>query len=100
MTNDMKYYAIDKIYSLCNRKKYFTSGTCSQYDKMFYMVKSDRFTFDDVALAIWLCSNGADLEEIKSDLKEIENEIIKIEAEQAEEEKYMNLVEEKVCECC
>lgn len=68
-----KWYAKDMIYSLCNRKQYFTAGTCEQYNKMFDMIGSENFTARDVAITIYVCSTAANIDEVEKEINEIYN---------------------------
>lgn len=74
------------IYSLCNKKQYFTGGTNSQYDKLFYMADKPEFTIRDLAVLIWACSHDADLEEIQKEIETIHKDIEDFEASIREQE--------------
>ena len=63
----------DRVYRLCNEKRYFTSGTNDQYTEMFKMVYDDK-PIHDIALVIWICSKGYTFEEIEQSLKDIDHE--------------------------
>lgn len=63
----------DRVYRLCNEKRYFTSGTNSQYTELFKMVYDDK-PIHDIALVIWICSKGYTVEEIEKSLQEIDHE--------------------------
>ena len=67
--------AVDKLYQLCNRYQWFTHGTNYQYEKMFSMTRGD-FSLKDIAVAIWICSEGYKFENIyeilKKEIKSIE----------------------------
>ena len=55
----MKQYTVTNTWdlrNLCIRKDYFTCGTNSQYEKMFYMNENGA-TIDEIATVIWLCSD-------------------------------------------
>lgn len=87
---EYNYYMTEKLYSLCNRKQYFTSGTNQQYNKMFYAAKSENFNCEKVAVIIWTCSENADIDEITKEVKEIYRDIRKRQLEddiEREEEK-------------
>lgn len=48
--------AISIMYSLCNRKQYFTHGSNEQYDKFFKMV-GEKAPLDSIARVLWVCSD-------------------------------------------
>lgn len=67
----MRRVSVDDVYTLCNRKQYFTCGTNRQYDRMFNMVRNGE-PLTHIALAIWLCSDDdADIKEITKELREL-----------------------------
>ena len=86
------YQMNDEMYKLCNRRLWFTSGTNSQYSKMFEAAKSPRMSCRDVAMIIWTCSDSAHLDDITEEITNIYNEILRQQAEDDEiaelEEKY------------
>ena len=82
------YEMKERIYQLCNEKQYFTCGTNRQYDRLFYMVLDREFGFYDVALAIWLCSEDADLHEIQEDVANIFADVEKDALEEDEAEEF------------
>lgn len=43
--------------NLCIAHNWFTSGTCEQYEKMFY-ANENGCPIEEIATIIWLCSNG------------------------------------------
>lgn len=52
-----------KLYSLCNKNQWFTSGSNLQYERMFW--KNDNgSTLEEIALIIWLCSKNVTEAEI------------------------------------
>lgn len=57
------------LYSMCNTKRYFTCGSGEQYSKMFEMAK-DGASAHDIALVIWICSDGKQFDEVKNDVEE------------------------------
>lgn len=59
---------IQKVYTLCNTEGYFTCGDNGQYDKMFDMVREER-PLHDIALVIWICSEGVPLDDIETQLE-------------------------------
>lgn len=80
VTRDFEYTMHDKIYRLCNQKRYFTCGTNSQYELMFRMSTDQDFSPRDVAVLIYGCSDDADLGTIQRQIEEIWNEILEFEA--------------------
>lgn len=54
---------------LCIRENWFTSGTNSQYEKLFDLNREGA-SLEDLALVIWLCSSGVDREEVLHKLNE------------------------------
>ena len=66
-------YAIttpDELRSLCIKNNWFTAGTCTQYEKFFELNRIEA-SVSDMALVIWLCSDGANIEEIQRILTEV-----------------------------
>lgn len=60
------------IYNLCNEKGYFTAGDNDQYDKLFYLNELE-VSADELALAIWLCSDSVDLRTVTNDVRNLVN---------------------------
>jgi len=60
----------EELRLLCIRKNWFTAGGNEQYKKMFDMNKEKR-PLEEIALAIWLCSEDVSREEILKELKEV-----------------------------
>lgn len=46
----------DRVYKLCNKHRWFTSGGNSQYMAMFDMVDA-KATTREIAMVIWICSD-------------------------------------------
>lgn len=66
-----KFNTVDSasLRELCIKNNWFTGGTCEQYDKLFQVNRDcENFSFSDVALIVWLCSNE-ELESIKEKLR-------------------------------
>lgn len=63
----MRNLTIWGVRELCIEKDWFTCGSCEQYEKMFDMVRNGESTAN-IALAIWLCSNGVTRETIMREL--------------------------------
>ena len=94
VTRDFEYTLVQKIYSLCNRERYFTCGSNRQYDLMFTMAKMPEMSTRDIAIMIFTCSDGkASLGRILNDLNGIMKEIEEAEEAVREEEQYMELVD-------
>jgi len=55
--NDFNLFMVDEIYTLCNKKRWYTCGTCKEYDAMFDMVKRGCAR-EDIAEDIVNHSNG------------------------------------------
>ena len=71
------YYIHSKLRELCIEKKWFHSGTNEQYEKMFRISTSQGYTLHDLALVIWLCSDGFTIHEIYGDLQEFKYQLSK-----------------------
>lgn len=65
----------DRLYTACNRNEWFTCGSNEQYEKMFDM-NNHGASIRDLAVIIWACSEGYELEEIEEKLKELEEEYL------------------------
>lgn len=55
----MKQYTVCDTYALwrlCNKHQWFTCGSNSQYDKLFY-ANENGATIEEIATIIWLCSD-------------------------------------------
>ena len=48
---------VEVMWRLCNNYQWFTCGTNNQYEVLFDMVRAGRRT-KDLALVIFICSNG------------------------------------------
>ena len=57
MNAEIKRTKIDvsELYALCNKERFFTCGTCQQYNKMFALAK-DGISQMELSLIIYLCS--------------------------------------------
>lgn len=86
MKTSRPYELKEGIYNLCNRKQYFTGGTNSQYDKLFYMADKPEFSCRDLAVLIWGCSTYADLAEVQKEIEAIHNDIENFERSIREQE--------------
>ncbi len=58
----------DKLYRICNKYQWFTSGSINQYDKLFERNK-DGTSLQTLATIIWICFNGYSENEILQILK-------------------------------
>ena len=55
----MEKYSVttpDELRNLCIRKNWFTCGSNSQYNKLFYTNRTG-YSIDEIATIIWLCSD-------------------------------------------
>lgn len=57
----------DGVYTLCNKKKWFTGGSALSYERMFQLVEGE-YGVEKVAIAIWVCSPGVELGDIIQEL--------------------------------
>lgn len=98
---DAKFSVTDteSLRMACIRKNWFTCGTCEQYDRMFAMNREKR-PLEEVALVIWLCSEGVTREEIQRDLEDLRedyliglDEMQQAEGERVADEVYCSLFE-------
>lgn len=53
----------NRLYELCNEQKWFTSGSISQYQKLFDLNENGA-SLEELALVIYICSSNATREEI------------------------------------
>lgn len=61
-----------KLRELCINQNWFTCGTSVQYNKLFDMAAAGA-TIHDLALIIWLCSDGVSQEDISKKLYEFKS---------------------------
>ena len=59
----------EDLWVLCNQENWFTSGTNSQYEKLFDLNREGA-SLEDLALVIWLCSTEVDREKVLHKLNE------------------------------
>ncbi len=67
----MQRYAVvppDVLRHVCIQKGWFSAGSNEQYEKMFKLNAGGK-TLHDVALTIWICSEGVSLDEIEDTLE-------------------------------
>lgn len=57
-----------QLYYLCNKYQWFTSGDCSQYERLFEKNKQGA-SLETLATIIWICSVGYEEHEILDILK-------------------------------
>ncbi len=63
----------EKLYRLCNKYQWFTSGDCTQYEKLFEKNRQGA-SLETLATIIWLCSVRYEEKDILKILeKECEN---------------------------
>ena len=80
----MEKYSVttpDELRNLCIRKNWFTCGSNSQYDKLFY-ANGTGCSIDEIATIIWLCSDDCKREDILHELKAAHEEYLESIAEQ------------------
>lgn len=55
----MKYTVttFENLRQLCIKNNWFTSGSCEQYEKMFFANEKDCFSIEQIAMIIWVCSS-------------------------------------------
>ena len=75
VTKDFEYALTDKIYRLCNREQYFTCGSNRQYNLMFSMAVMPEYTYRDIAMMIFTCSEIPDDEDVNSFFSDIQNQV-------------------------
>ena len=64
----------EKLYRLCNKYQWFTSGDCTQYEKLFEKNRQGS-SLETLATIIWLCSVRYEEKDILKILeKECEND--------------------------
>lgn len=64
----------ETLYRLCNKYQWFTSGDCTQYEKMFEKNRQGA-SLETLATIIWLCSVGYEEKQILEILeKECKND--------------------------
>ncbi len=59
----MEKISTEKLYSLCNRYQWFTSGSIKQYKKMFECAEQGA-SIEKIATIIWICSIDYEEQEI------------------------------------
>lgn len=65
MINGNRKYSVsdpDTIRKACIDSGWFTDGTVSQYEKLFY-ANENRWPLEKIATIIWLCSDSDEVEE-------------------------------------
>lgn len=82
----MKKYAVttpEELRSLCIRKNWFTCGSNSQYEKLFY-ANELLAPVEEIATIIWLCSDDKEhcRRDILEELKAVHEEYLESIAEQ------------------
>lgn len=72
--NNEKKFPRDELRALCIKRDWFTSGSLSQYNKLFTM-NDKGSNIHDLAIVIWICSST---DESISDIEKIlEERLIK-----------------------
>ena len=80
VTPNYEYALKNQIYQLCNREQYFTCGSNRQYERMLEMATDPMFGCEDVAVAIWICSDDKEFHTIMEQLLNIWKDIEEAEA--------------------
>ena len=70
MKNYMFPLTREEVRSLCIRRGWFTSGTSSQYEKLFRLV-DDGADLETLARLVWLCSDEVEYDEILHELRQL-----------------------------
>ena len=65
-----------ELRQLCIDEQWFTSGSITQYEKLFTRL-NEHCPFEELVIIIWLCSDNVTKEEIRNKMldKEIENDL-------------------------
>lgn len=97
----MKKYSVTnpgELRSLCIQNDWFTCGTISQYDKLFY-ANENGYPIEEIATIIWLCSDEecrrADILEILE--KAYQNHIMNVIDQCGYKRKLLTMTAEEVC---
>ncbi len=53
----------EKLYNLCNKYQWFTSGSIRQYARLFEKAQNGA-SLNELALIIWICSSNMTEQEI------------------------------------
>lgn len=61
----------DDLRTLCIQNDWFTHGDNDQYERMFKMAQDGEHTIHEIALVIWICSDGYSVEEIEGVLESL-----------------------------
>lgn len=54
-----------KLREMCIENNWFTCGSNMQYDRLFKMNESGKFSISQIALVIWLCCEDAEAVDIE-----------------------------------
>lgn len=54
-----------KLREMCIENNWFTLGCNMQYDRLFQMNESGKYSISQIALAIWICSENAETVDIE-----------------------------------
>lgn len=69
------------IYYLCNRHQWFTAGSVAQYDRLYNLVRtmsqSQNYSIPALAVAIWICSDDIELQDIEDTLSTVFHDLVK-----------------------
>jgi len=95
VSKDFEYALTDALYRLCNREQYFTCGTNRQYNRMFSMAVMPEYTYRDIAMMIFTCSEIPDGEDVNSFFSDIQNQVETIYNEILEDEALARMEEQQ-----
>lgn len=88
------YYAVtdpDTLRQACVANRWFTCGTVEQYNRMFELnADAERWVVKDIALIIWICSDGVAIEDVCEELARLREERLDYIANAYEEGNYGN----------
>ena len=95
VSKDFEYALTDALYRLCNREQYFTCGTNRQYNRMFSIAVMPEYTYRDIAMMIFTCSEIPDGEDVNSFFSDIQNQVETIYNEILEDEALARMEEQQ-----
>ena len=75
VTRDFEYALCSDLRNLCIQNDYFTCGTNRQYERMFNMAVMPEFTYRDIAMMIFTCSDKTDDQDELSFFSDIQNQV-------------------------
>lgn len=72
-----KKLSTEELWQLCNKEKWFESGTPRQYNLLFAMNRSDA-PLHDLAVVIWICSTPCKKNTIVNIENVLQKEIVRL----------------------